>query len=514
LDYPSILPPLPFFPEIPITTTWGSALSAAVQVVGANSQDNSPTGKVTLTVNGSPATSISLTSLGEDAQAAYNYTPINVPAFALPAGSYSLVANYSGDLAYLGSASPTYTLNVGQDSSTALIYVDKPAPLPNTKITVQAFVAEGSGTFNPSATGMVTFIDNGAAIGNVLLPAKAIQALSGLYGYLATIPVTYTATGTHTIQASYSGDANVQGTISPVFNITVAAKSPTSSTVAAPGSTQGQQQAGSIVFTDTVVGDSNGPTPTGTVIFSDGTTSLGSATLVAGIATFTTTSLALGSHRISATYNGDSNFESSVSPANVLNVVNFTVSASSATSIVQAGAVSAPITITATDSSGFFGNNAIPIAFTCSGLPTGTTCIFSPSTEQFNPVSNSTSFSAATSVTFTTVGPTLSTASLRVKGSTTKAGLGATGGLTLAALLLCIPFLGKRLRKFGMLAILAAVGLLAGIDGCGSSGPPQYNIANPGTPAGTANVTITATAGSTVQTTTIALTVTSAITQE
>lgn len=53
--------------------------------------------------------------------------------------------------------------------------------------------------------------------------------------------------------------------------------------------------------------------PTGTVTFSDGSNVLGSGTLVSGQASFSTSALSAGSHSITATYNGDSNFNPSTS---------------------------------------------------------------------------------------------------------------------------------------------------------------------------------------------------------
>ncbi len=56
---------------------------------------------------------------------------------------------------------------------------------------------------------------------------------------------------------------------------------------------------------------------TGTVIFRDGGTVLGTARLVNGTATFTTSELSAGSHYITATYDGDGNFEGATTLAHV-----------------------------------------------------------------------------------------------------------------------------------------------------------------------------------------------------
>ncbi len=75
-------------------------------------------------------------------------------------------------------------------------------------------------------------------------------------------------------------------------------------------STAGQ----SVTFTAAVSPQFSG-TPSGTVIFQEGTTTLGTGTLSGGVVIYTTSSLAAGTHNITATYQGDSNFLSSISPA-------------------------------------------------------------------------------------------------------------------------------------------------------------------------------------------------------
>ncbi len=71
----------------------------------------------------------------------------------------------------------------------------------------------------------------------------------------------------------------------------------------------------SVTFTATVSSTFSG-VPTGTVTFYDGATSLGTGTLNgSGQATLSISSLSVGSHSITATYGGDSNFNSSTSSA-------------------------------------------------------------------------------------------------------------------------------------------------------------------------------------------------------
>ena len=80
----------------------------------------------------------------------------------------------------------------------------------------------------------------------------------------------------------------------------------------------------SVAFTATV------SSPTGTVAFMDGANLLGTGNLSAGTSTFTTTSLAVGSHSITAVYSGDANFVSIASSAISESILDFALSASSA----------------------------------------------------------------------------------------------------------------------------------------------------------------------------------------
>jgi hypothetical protein len=70
-----------------------------------------------------------------------------------------------------------------------------------------------------------------------------------------------------------------------------------------------------VTFTATVTASLHGlPSPTGSVTFKDGNTSLATVKLTGSSASFTTSSLTAGTHKITATYLGDINFNAHVSP--------------------------------------------------------------------------------------------------------------------------------------------------------------------------------------------------------
>jgi len=68
------------------------------------------------------------------------------------------------------------------------------------------------------------------------------------------------------------------------------------------------------IVTLTAVVSAESGVPTGSVTFQDGDTLLGTANLNAGTAILTVSNLRIGSHRITASYAGDSSFAASNSP--------------------------------------------------------------------------------------------------------------------------------------------------------------------------------------------------------
>jgi uncharacterized protein (TIGR03118 family) len=168
----------------------------------------------------------------------------------------------------------------------------------------------------------------------------------------------------------------------------------------------------------------------------------------------------------------------------------FNLSASTKVASVAMGS-SAGLTISLAPTNSFTGT----VSLNCTGLPSGATCSFSP-----NQLTVSATAPATATLTIQT--------SAGSKGYV-KEGLSASGqhGSLFLASVLMLPFGSLlafgRLRRFRSQRLLGVVALLfisSGlIMGCGSSAS--------GTPAGTTNVTITATSGSITQTSLVALTV-------
>jgi hypothetical protein len=154
------------------------------------------------------------------------------------------------------------------------------------------------------------------------------------------------------------------------------------------------------------------------------------------------------------------------------------------------------VTLTVTPSGGFHST----IAFSCTGgLPSGTVCVFSPSS-----VVPGASASPTTVLTISPSGAPLQTArSVSVPGS--PHALSPRIAMTFAGLLFF--FVPRRARRWSVLTMLLALSTVGLLSGCGSGGVDP-NFPSPGAlSAGSYAVTVTATGGSTIQTATVNLTI-------
>ena len=181
-------------------------------------------------------------------------------------------------------------------------------------------------------SGTVTFLDAATTLcNNVPIPPGASAACS-------TSALTL---GSHSITASYSGDANNQATTSsPLIQVVQ------QSATAALATTPNPAVANAAVTLSVTVTAPTG-VPTGVVVFYDGTTAIGSANLTNGTGTLSTSSLPVGAHNLSAQYSGDASNAPGTS-----NVVSQVISAGTTlTTIATSNAnvdYAIPVTLTAT----------------------------------------------------------------------------------------------------------------------------------------------------------------------
>jgi RHS repeat-associated protein len=204
------------------------------------------------------------------------------------AGTHSLSASYAGDANNAASNSTALTQSVGVATSSTGLTISANPSTAGQAITLTANIT------GVLPTGTVTFKDGAAVLGSGSITAgKAILSVS-----LATV-------GTHSLSASYAGDANNAASSSAAVSQTVNI-SPTTTTLT-PSPTAGTGQ--SVTLTASVTG----AVPTGTVTFTEGTTTLGTSVLVSGLSTLSVNFGQAGKHSLSASYSGDANNSPSTS---------------------------------------------------------------------------------------------------------------------------------------------------------------------------------------------------------
>src|SRR5262249_39816983 len=137
------------------------------------------------------------------------------------------------------------------------------------------------------------FFDGGSILGTALVDASG----------QATLPTSFTTTGSHTIRAAYSGDGDFAASARA---LTERVKS--SSQLALVASANPVPTGQPVTLTATVSPASGTGTPTGTVTFMDGNVVLARVTLSSGQATLVTSFATAGRHTLKAVYSGDGNF--------------------------------------------------------------------------------------------------------------------------------------------------------------------------------------------------------------
>jgi hypothetical protein len=367
------------------------------------------------------------------------------------------------------SVTSTFTPSTANTGGTTLLTATvTPATSPaSTNITVTADLS----AFGGSAT---TSLHDDGANGDV-------TAMDNIYSYSLAVPAGQ-ANKAYTVNVTAKDQSN---TVMSTAGVTVQTAVAPSTSIAISSSSSNPVLNTSVTFTAVITGNEPS-TPTGTVTFFDGNTQLGPGVLgIPGTWTYSTSTLALGPHAITATYSGDGVYPSNTVtmpasvPVNVepVPVTGFNFSLSNTSIVVNGDTHTGSTTMSVNFILGF---NS-PVTFSCSGLPAGSRCVFSPATL------------TASGTSTLTVG--IDGASLK---STRPFGAGER---TLAALgLLGLPLLLRRRKKLAgtVLGLLMLGAMAVSLSGC--SGGTS-------TPSGTSTIMVTATSGSTTHSQAITLNV-------
>jgi hypothetical protein len=361
--------------------------------------------------------------------------------------------------------------------------------------TLIVYVANGSGSFTAytpptlvSGFGLALV----CAVGDLNGDGRPDLALGGYTNLIslytteptetatATANISLSGTGPHLVDGSYSGDSNYNSSLSGTVSLLGVPATTTTTTLSASATSVDEQQ--KVTLTATVQGNS----PTGTVTFLNGATSLGTAPISGNSASLTTSFASAGSVSLTASYAGDpNNLASTSSPITVIIVApSFAVAVSPASATVTPGQ-SATFTVTVTPAGGF----ATAVALSCGALPSQASCAFAtPSvTPSGQPVQ-----------VRLTVSTAVSTADLRQNpfGLPEREPWFPTGAVVSLAGLLGLARVRRSSLRWRQ--VLQAVALLttawalsASFMGCGGGGTKP---SDPGTPAGTSTISISATA--------------------
>lgn len=460
-----------------------------VQKLGGDAATQSPTGSVSLVVQGQ-----GVASDGFNASATLTGSPADTGNFtvsSLPGGSYNLVAVYPGDGFFAGSTSNPIPVTVTPENGTTTLF--GPTATSYGRIfELNTIVAGTSGNGVPS--GQVTLTDNGTPLGQVPLNNVGSAIFLNCPPNGGTIlgafvsPIPCLSVGTHTITATYSGDAGFAPSPNPP------APSQTITFTVAKGRAVAflaldplvQVVLGTpVALTVTVKPPSSASAvPTGTVQLFDGTTALGPPMTLSGTPPQASTSVTLpqGSHTLQAQYSGDDNYASSSANNFFRMGVPFGYQVASTSQTINPGQT-ATYNFSVVASSGFTG----PVTFTCvpasTPVPPGVVCN-APAAVNFT--ATATSIPVVVTVTTTTQSFTpwspLGFSARRVTPLLFAA-------LLIFAVILVLSARSTRRVRFGVPAFLSLAILLAlTLQSCGGGSTPKGPPPPP-----PANVTFTVT---------------------
>jgi hypothetical protein len=179
------------------------------------------------------------------------------------------------------------------------------SPAPGTSVhagTAITFSVTVTSSSTPAPTGTVKFSVDGTAIGSPV-------TLNGLG--TASVSLALTTVGTHTLSATYNGNAFYPpaGPVTRTYTVTAAASKTKLTSSANPAA-----KCKPVDFTVTVTGTSR-TEPTGKVELKKGALVLATAALNNASARFLTSSLPAGTNVLTASYEGDARNAASISPA-------------------------------------------------------------------------------------------------------------------------------------------------------------------------------------------------------
>jgi sugar lactone lactonase YvrE len=392
------------------------------------------------------------------------------------AGQHTLTVSYPGVGFFLAATSAPLIETVS-DYTPTIAFTSSVNPVNvNATTLLTATLTSPSGT----PTGVVTFLDGATVLGTGTLNA----------GGVATLNVSFSTPGQHTLTVTYPGNGPYLAATSAPLIETVDQFTPAISLA----SSVNPIMLGNITQLTAALTSASG-TPTGTVTFLDGTTVLGTAVLSSGVATLNVSFTTVGQHSLTVTYPGNGFFQGGTSAPLIETVGDFslTIAPSSPTSasILLGGSAPYNLIVAPVGTSTLAG----PVTLSVLGLPDGASATFAPSTVP--------AASGSTPVVMTVNAPPLFTSSLHRPAGTPFSH--HTAPALLALLLIPIgAFARRRKPLIRLLVLLVGLGAAStGLTGCLSDSSKGYY----GQPPETYTLIVSGTSGQLVHTVQVSLTV-------
>ncbi|MGI4758859.1 MAG: beta strand repeat-containing protein, partial [Janthinobacterium lividum] len=316
----------------------------------------------TVTTNGGVATGQVVFTEGGTTVGSAVLSGAGVASFttaSLLPGPHNIVANYQTDGRTSASMSAPVSFLVQQKTALALNFDNNPALTLN-PIAITAVLTNSNAA---PATGDILFFDGASSLGTARLANGA-----------ATLTVPQLAAGTHAISARYAGDNANFAAMAPTVNEVVGLRATTTSLTSSATNAADSQQVTLIAIVQSPILSPTGA-PTGSVTFSQGQQVIGTVVINnAGLATLNQ-ELEVGAKEVvTASYNGDANYNASTSASTNVQSgppVNFTLT-TDATQVQLTSGQHQMLTVTLTSIKGF--NDSIRLG--CVGLPYAATCTF------------------------------------------------------------------------------------------------------------------------------------------
>ncbi|MEI9977744.1 MAG: Ig-like domain repeat protein [Edaphobacter sp.] len=192
------------------SVAFGQPVTLTSTVTPSTTNNATPTGTIIFTSN-----------LGTLGSAVLNGGTAAVTPGNLSVGTYTVVANYSGDANYAASSSASTTINVGKFPATISVTsnITSSGVLAGANVILSATVS-GAGNTTTGPTGSVAFFDN--YNGNAVPLGTGGLTTNGLSQSIATFSTTGLGAGTHSIYAVYNGDTNFGTAASSPITLTFA----------------------------------------------------------------------------------------------------------------------------------------------------------------------------------------------------------------------------------------------------------------------------------------------------